>query len=186
MSQDFWRVVNWHPDAKNPSENGHPLYVWPHQGKGRVDDPDGDYNVLYLGDSPLGAAAETFGDYPEWSKTLLATPRHAPKGAVKALVHYRGDPAVLDLDDPDELVTLGLRPSGVVSRRRAETQQWARAIYDTGEHQGISWWSYYEPRWASFGLWDYSGLTVVGDPEPLAMDHPSVVEAADIIKRVIT
>jgi len=186
LIRDFWRVTNWHPDARDPSDNGHPLYVWPYQGKGRVDDPDGDYSVLYVGDSPQGAIAETFGRYAEWSATLLATPRKTPKGTVKALIQYRGDPAILDLDDPIELSQLGLRPSGVVSRRRAQTQQWARAIYDKEEHQGISWWSYYDPRWASFGLWDYSGLSVVGTPTPLDMGNPLVQEAADIIKRVIT
>lgn len=186
MSVDFWRVINWHPDATAPTDNGHPLFVWPHQGKGRVDDPDGDYNVLYVGDSPKGAIAETFGRYSEWTKAMLAAPPSAPKGTVKALVRYQGDPAVLDLDDPDELTRLGLRPSGVVSRRRAETQQWARAIYDSNDHDGVSWWSYYEPMWASFGLWNYSNLSVAEDPVPLGLSHPDVQEAADIIRRLFT
>jgi hypothetical protein len=33
-----------HPHA----ENGHPLYIWPRQGAGRVDDPDREYTVLYV------------------------------------------------------------------------------------------------------------------------------------------
>jgi hypothetical protein len=35
---EFWRVLNWRPDALTPAEYGHPLYIWPRQGAGRVDD----------------------------------------------------------------------------------------------------------------------------------------------------
>jgi hypothetical protein len=44
---------------------------------------------------------------------------------------------------------------------------------------------YYEPRWASIGVWDVKGLEVAGDPEPLTMDHEAVREAAAIIRKVI-
>ncbi|MDQ0664705.1 hypothetical protein QFZ35_003203 [Arthrobacter ulcerisalmonis] len=98
---------------------------------------------------------------------------------------YTGDPAILDLDDPQVLMDWSLRPSSVVSRDRDSTQQWARSIYDTGSFDGLSWWSYYEPRWASIGLWDVKGLEVAGDPEPLTMDHDTVREAAAIIRKVI-
>ncbi|WP_323958862.1 hypothetical protein [Arthrobacter sp. JZ12] len=59
-------------------------------------------------------------------------------------------------------------------------------MYDTGDYSGVSWWSYYEPRWASFGLWDISGLAVDGSPEPLTLTHPSLEEASRIIRRLIT
>lgn len=183
---DFWRVMNWHPDAKDPSRNGHPLYIWPRQGAGRVDDPDHEYLVLYVGDSAEGAVAEAFGSYPRWTEAILDPPPAAPAGTQKALVKYSGDLAILDLDDPEVLQEWSLRPSSVVSRDRASTQQWSRSMYDTGDYAGVSWWSFYEPRWASFGLWDVSGLTVAGDPEPLTMDHDAVQDAAALIRRVIS
>lgn len=151
-----------------------------------MDDPDGDYRVLYVGDTAQGAIAEAFGQFSRWTAPILAVPPSAPAGTVKALVRYQGDPAVLDLDDPYELQDLGLRPSSVVSRQRPVTQQWARAIYDRGGHDGISWWSYYEPMWASFGLWEYSGLLVADDPVPLSLTHPDVLEAAGVIKRLFS
>ncbi|ABK02109.1 hypothetical protein Arth_0711 [Arthrobacter sp. FB24] len=183
---EFWRVLNWHPDASTPAENGHPLYIWPRQGTGRVDDPDREYTVLYVGDSAEGAAAEAFGRYPVWNSDILAPPPGTPPGTRKALVKYEGDPPILDLDDPEALQEWSLRPSNIVSRDRASTQQWARSMYETGDYAGLSWWSFYEPRWASFGLWDITGLTPVGDPEPLTMTHDAVQDAATLIRRVIS
>lgn len=182
---EFWRVLNWHPAAAGPSDNGHPLYVWPRQGAGRVDDPDREYLVLYVADSAEGAVAEAFGNYPTWNASILAPPPAAPRGTFKALVKYTGTPTILDLDDPYALQDWSLRPSSVVSRDRASTQRWARDMYDTGDYAGISWWSFFEPRWASFGLWDVSALTVAGPPEPLTLTHPAIQDASSIIRRLI-
>ncbi|MET4144337.1 RES domain-containing protein [Arthrobacter sp. UYCo732] len=183
---EFWRVLNWHPGSVGAAENGHPLYIWPRQGAGRVDDPDHDYLVLYVGDSAEGAVAEAFGNYSLWTADILAPPPAAPAGTVKALVKYTGEPSVLDLDDPSVLQEWALRPSSVVSRDRPSTQQWARSMFETGDYAGVSWWSFYEPRWASFGLWDVSGLTVDGPPEPLTLGHPAVLEASTMIRRSIS
>ncbi|MDJ0459326.1 hypothetical protein PUN71_019150 [Arthrobacter sp. NQ7] len=101
-------------------------------------------------------------------------------------MRYTGNVAVLDLDDPEVLQEWALRASSVVSRDRASTQQWARSMYDTGDYAGVSWWSFYEPRWASFGLWDVSGLTVAGEPEPLTLAHDAVRDAATPIRRVVS
>lgn len=180
----FWRVCNWIPGAK-PGENGHPLYVWPRQGAGRVDDPDSEYRVLYVGDSAEGAASEAFGQYAKWTPAVLEPPPSMAGEAVKALVQYEGDAEILDLDDPYALQDIGLRPSGVVTRNRGSTQQWARGIYDRGAHQGVSWWSYYGPQWASVGLWDVSALLVVGVPEELTLRHPVMESAAGAIRRII-
>jgi hypothetical protein len=151
-----------------------------------VDDPDREYTVLYVGDSAEGAVAEAFGRYSAWSSDILAPPPSAPSGTRKAIARYEGDPLILDLDDPEVLQGWSLRPSNVVSRDRTSTQQWARSMYDTGNYDGLSWWSYYGPRWASIGLWDVSGLTVTGEPEPLTMSYDAVREAAALIRRVIS
>jgi hypothetical protein len=182
---EFWRVFNWNHRAKAPGDNGHPLFVWPRQGVGRINDPQSEYLVLHVGDSAAGAVAEAFGRFPRWTKAILDPPPGSPPRTFKALAKYSGTPRILDLDDPFELQQLGLRPSRVVSRDRASTQWWARDIYETHSVDGVSWWSYYDPDWTSIGLWDWSALKIDGDPEVLDLDHPAVMAAADTICRII-
>lgn len=182
---DFYRVFNWNPAATTPDRNGHPLYVWPDQGAGRVDDPYHDYLVLYVGSSPECAIAEALGRFRRWTPAVLAPPPGASPGVVKALAHYSGTPITLDLDDPTTLADLGLRPSQVIDRDRAATQQWARRIYDTHDHDGVSWWSFYGAQWSSFGLWDWSSLSEAEAPVPLALTDHAVRSAASMIARPI-
>ena len=84
---EFYRVLNWNPSATDPTENGHPLFVWPDRGHGRMDDPAAEYLVLYVGSHPEAAVAEALGRFPVWG------------------------PGVLDLDDPRVLLDLGLPPA---------------------------------------------------------------------------
>ncbi|MBA2574989.1 MAG: RES domain-containing protein [Nocardioidaceae bacterium] len=182
---ELWRVCAWTPATSEPTINGHPLFVRPMQGAGRVDDPEGEYLVLYAGDSPEGAVAEYLGNYPRWTAAVLSTPPASPAGSALALVRLTGDVEVLDLDDPHVLVDQGLRPSSVVTRERVVTQQWARAIFEAGGHAGVTWWSYRDPRWASYGLWDRRGLALADQPEPLTLTHPAVITAGQVISRVI-
>ena len=180
----LYRVCVVHPDARKPTDNGHPLYVWPRQGAGRVDDPAGDYRVLYVAGSAEAAVAEALGRFPRWTPPVLAPPPAAPPGSVLALAAYAGEPVVCDLDDARRLTSLRLRPSRVVTRDRAVTQAWARRVHDAGQWHGVSWWSAYDADWTSVGLWDRSALAVA-DVTPLALDHPAVVAASDRILRPI-
>lgn len=182
---DFFRVLNWDPSAADAAQNGNPLYVWPRQGGGRVDDPAHEYLVLYVGSTAEAAIAEAFGRFPRWKPAVLAPPPGAPAGSRKALAHYVGSPSVLDLDDPFALADLGLRPSQVIARDRDATQQWARAIYDEGKYDGISWWSFYGAQWSSFGLWDWTSLVLAELPEVLDLDHPLLRAAAAVIARPV-
>jgi hypothetical protein len=175
----------WRRGETDPQRNGHPLYVFPRQGAGRVDDPEGEYAVLYVCDSPAGAVAEALGDYARWTSAVLAPPPAAPRGSTLALVQLSGKPEVLDLDDPAVLVEEGLRPSRVVSRDRAVTQAWAKRIHDRSGYAGVSWWSYRDPRWAALGLWDHAGLSVAAEPEPLTLGHPALLDAAAVLPRVV-
>ena len=79
-------------------------------------------------------------------------------GSVRAIARYRlaDDAPVCDLDDPAQWLRLGLRPSEVVSRNYARTRAWARRVYELERWIGVRWWSYYEPGWASIGLWDWN------------------------------
>ena len=90
--------------------------------------------------------------------------------------------SILDLDDADALKRLRLRPSDVVTRDRAVTQRWALAAYLERRWIGVRWWSYYDPNWYSYALWDRRRLTLSG-VEALSLDHPAVAEAAAVLQR---
>jgi hypothetical protein len=181
---DLYRVFPYLASAP-ADEPGGALYI-PPQGGGRLDNADL-YYVLYLSDAAAGAMAEAFGRFPEWTGAILEGSPSLP-GSVRALARYRlADKArICDLDDPRRLRALSLRPSDVVSRDYARTRGWARRIYESGAWAGVRWWSYYDPRWASFGLWDRRRLTLAG-VEPVGIDDPAFVEAArTIVRRIVT
>lgn len=164
---------------------GHPLFVPSSTGAGRVDNP-GQYDVLYLGDSAAGAMAEAFGWAQAWSASLFRGIPAMP-GSVRALATYELDEvgaAVCDLDDARRLVDLGLRPSQVVTRDRAVTRQWSADIHASTLFAGVRWWSYYDPRWGSYGLWDVSNLRVTSVTVLTDIEQPDFVAAADVLNRI--
>jgi hypothetical protein len=101
-----------------------------------------------------------------------------------ARFHFPDDAPVCNLDDPALLTTLRLRPSDIVSRDYARSRAWARKIYEQGKWVGARWWSYYESRWASFGLWNISRLRL-DDVRLLRLDDPALLETARTIARRI-
>lgn len=176
------RVFVHHPGTRSPAGSGHPLFVRPRQGGGRVDDPQHEYLVLYCSNDPAGAVAEAFGGLTGWEPEMFDGPPALP-GSALALATYDTDRArLLDLDDAAVLLDLGLRPSEVVTRDREVTQRWARRVHDTGRWHGVGWWSYRDPRWHSYGIWARERLRVAG-VEPLDLGHPAVVAAADVLNR---
>jgi hypothetical protein len=180
---DLFRVFPYVAGADS-HEPGGALYV-PSLGGGRIDNP-GVYPVLYLGDSAPGAIAEAFGRFPEWTPSILESAPGAPR-SVRAVARYRlpDDAPVCNLDDPERLLSLKLRPSDIVTRDYARSRAWARLIYDQKIWIGIRWWSYYNPTWYSFGLWDTSSL-VLATVTPLRLDNPDLLEAGRmIVRRVI-
>jgi hypothetical protein len=48
---------------------------------------------------------------------------------------------------------------------------------------GIAWWSRYDSRWQSLGLWSRKQLRLKGDPEVLSVEHSAVQEAATLLPR---
>ena len=162
-------------------EPGGALYR-PPQGGGRLDNPSA-YSLLYLSDAESGAIAEAFGRFPEWTAGMLGESPSLP-GSVRAIARYRlpAESRVCNLDDPQRLLALGLRPSDVVSRDYAHTRAWALRLYRQGAWIGIRWWSYYDPRWASFGLWKTGSLKVT-DVTRLSLSHPALLEAGNTIAR---
>ena len=170
--------------ASLTDEPGGALYV-PPQGGGRIDNP-GTYSVLYLSDTPAGAVAEAFGRFPEWTPAML---EGSPSllGSARAIARYRlvDDAPICNLDDAEQLLVLGLRPSDVVRRDYTRSRAWARRIYERGQWSGVHWWSYYDPAWSSFGLWDINHLTL-DDVTPLGINDPALLEASrTIVRRVV-
>ena len=178
----LYRVFPWLASAAE-GEAGHPLYVPDPRGAGRTDNADR-YRVLYLSSAPAGAAAEAFGNLKLWTPRMF--PRPDLPGSSRSLATYEiGDELpVLDLDDADALRSLGLRPSQVVTRERQVTQRWALTIYEQGKWSGVRWWSYYDPRWYSYAIWDLRALTLrSGTIRALTIDDAVVIEASDILRR---
>jgi hypothetical protein len=171
--------------AASKNEPGSAIYV-PPQGGGRLDNP-GVYSVLYLSDSPAGAIAEAFGRFPEWNEAVLEGSPSLP-GSARAIARFSlpDNAAICNLDDPALLQTLGLRPSDVVSRDYARCRAWARTIYEQRKWSGVKWWSYYDPQWASFGVWHISRLKLK-EIKLLRLDEPALVEASrTIVRRIVT
>lgn len=53
-----------------------------------------------------------------------------------------------------------------------------------GVWAGIRWWSYYDPRWASIGLWDQRGL-ILEEVRELRLEDAALIEASRAIARRI-
>lgn len=176
-----------------PGSPGHPDFVPTHlQGGGRFDNPRW-YTAAYLAAEPHGAVGETFGNLATWTSAMLRP--GTPTGSMMALASFAlSDLRLVDLDDARTLLDLGLRPSDVVRRNRDKTRQLALRLFLAGDHDGISWWSYHDPEWVNVVVWaghaedgtTTSPLTDVPfEVEPLGLDHPALLGAADALTRVI-
>jgi len=177
----LYRVFPYLPAART-GEPGHPLYVPSPQGAGRIDNPDL-YEAIYLGNGAVCAVAETFGNLKTWTPKMFLAP-YLP-GSRRAIGTYElpDAAAVADLDDPSVLVTLGLRPSRVSTRRRPVTQAWARTLFEQHQWIGVRWWSYHDPDWYAYGLWDRTKLRVV-QVDPLAIGNQAIIDAANLLRRI--
>lgn len=138
--------------------------------------------MLYAGDTPEGAVAEAFGNLAIWSESMFAGPPSL-SGSERALVQYATEARIINLDDARALLERRLRPSRVVTRSREETQAWALRIYQEKAWMGVSWWSFYDADWSSFGIWDRTDLNVDGI-ELLRQDDRAVQGASRVLKRI--
>lgn len=154
------------------------------QGQGRHDAPDR-YGAMYLSERPVSGVAEQLARFR--GRALRAQMLRL-RGLPFALCAYRLDAAaaLIDLDAPAVLAAEGLAPSRVATRQRARTQADARALHDRHpDAAGLRWWSVLEAGWINWTLFDtrLAGRLVVGEerPEPLALGHPVVIEAAEAL-----
>lgn len=177
----LYRVFPW-VEGIVRGQPGHPLYLPPVQGAGRIDNPE-HYRVLYVSDSPVGAVAEAFGNHAVWTRDLFRVP--ALPDARRAVATYEADGVeVLDLDNARSLLDRELRPSDVVTRDRDRTRRWLLAIYLERRWSGARWWSFQDPDRGAYGLWAIEHLEV-RDVTPLAIDHDLVTDAARMLNRSI-
>jgi hypothetical protein len=108
-------------------------------------------------------------------------------GSKRSVARYRlrEGPPLCNLDDAERLVELRRKPSDVVSRSYGFTRAWARRIHQQRRWAGIRWWSYYDPRWSSAGVWNREQLTLE-EVWPLRLRNPAVEEAArTIVRRIL-
>lgn len=161
------------------------MYEHRPQRGGRIDHPD--YFVWYLGRQAEAAVGESFGNLATWDEVMFEFPQ---LGARRALGTFwlPDDLAVLDLDDPYQLLERSLRPTTVVARNLPVTQAWGHRAWaerntgDPAEHrwQAISWWSFHRPTWTVLASWARPELH---DVESLDLNHPAVRDAAASLDR---
>ena len=178
----LYRVFPMVPGAA-PSHDGGPLYVnRTLQGRGRHDNPN-EYAALYTSRQPESAVAERL----KWFQGRTVTGDHLTRAdgrpyALAALSDAGLDDPV-DLDDPRELVRLGVRPSQIATRDRTLTQRVALTIFEEGK-PGLGWWSTIEASWPNVTLFAERAvdrLVLAETPEALSIRHPMVLAAAEFL-----
>ena len=177
---ELFRVFHW--DGRSLGRTGAgPLFLpRQHQGAGRHDAPDR-YGAWYCATHPVSAVAERIQQLR--GNAIVNRDFQRLGNLTLALVGIRLDPSValVDLDDPTELVTRQLRPSMVATRRRVVTQQIARRIFDEGVG-GLVWWSTLAAEWTNVTLFYervIGKVSLLAPPRTLSTDMPEVQQAAD-------
>jgi hypothetical protein len=168
------------PRARPEAPDGPLWFPRPLQGEGRHDNPD-IYGCLYLADRPVSSVVEQLAAFrgQRLSASLLRR-----RGLPLALAEIELDDAaaLVDLDDPGTLGREGLRPSMVATRHREVTQPQALDLYRRHpDAAGLQWWSAWESRWANITVFDRAASALrLRRTQVLTLDHPAVVEAADM------
>ena len=172
----------FHWDGRSLGRTGASPFFSPrrHQGSGRHDAPDL-YGAWYCATQPAAAVAERIQQLR--GQTLVDADFHRLGNLSLALAAFRLDPtlALVDLDDPAQLVARRLRPSEIATRRRMLTQQQARSIFAEGA-AGMLWWSTLSADWTNVTLFYervIAKLSLIAPPRPLATALPEVRQAAD-------
>lgn len=178
-----------HDPAARTGRSGHPLYLYRPQGNGRWDNPTL-YDAWYLSSAAEGAVGETFGNIPVWTEEML----EHPTGLRRTLATFSvaDDLSVFDFDDAANLLSIGMRPSQVVTRNKGFTQGRAGALFaerrpdGTRRWDALGWWSFHRPTWGNLMLWataaDPAPLTLM-DVEKLTLASAAVVEAGTALHR---
>ena len=172
----------FHWDGRSLGRTGAgPLFLpRQHQGAGRHDAPDL-YGAWYCATHPAAAVAERIQQLR--GQTVTNQDFRRLGNLTLALVGLRLDSSavLIDLDDPVQLAARNLRPSLVATRRRAVTQQAARAVFAEGV-AGMLWWSTLSSDWTNVTLFYervIRHVSIVAPPRALSTDLAEVQQAAD-------
>jgi len=176
----LYRVFPWDPSA-GATEPGGALFR-AFGGSGRIDNP-ALYRVLYAAREPECAVAEIFGAFAPWRNEMLVHRDGRPYALAE--IELRTRTPIWDMNDARHLSILRLKPTDVIRRNLEKTQAWAARVWELGKYRGISWWSYYNPDWTAFGLWDVRGAAVT-EVLPLTLATPALQAAAAAIVRPIS
>jgi hypothetical protein len=176
----LYRCFAWRSAARADEPDGPLWFPRMFQGEGRHDNPDV-YGCLYLSDRPASCIAEQLAAFRGQRLTASMLRRRGLPLALGRLEIANGAKLV-DLDDASVLVRERLRPSQVATRSRSVTQPHALALYRRHPRAaGLRWWSSWEALWANVTVFDRAAAALrTVDVTELTLDHPSLLEAADI------
>ena len=176
----LYRCFAWRAAARDDQPDGPLWFPREFQGEGRHDNPDV-YGCLYLSDRPESCIAEQLAPFRSQRLTGSLLRRRGLPLAL-ARLELRDSATLLDLDDPSVLRRERLRPSQVATRRRSVTQPQVLTLYRRHTRAaGLRWWSSWEALWANVTVFDRAAaeLRAIAVTE-LTLDHPSLLEAADL------
>ena len=178
----LWRALPLDRSAEAREAGGALWFPRLQQGGGRHDNPDL-YGCLYLAEEPVAAVAELLAPFRGTGRLLPSMLVRYGKPLALAAIELEEGVTVVDLDDPSTLIATGLRPSGVATRHRSTTQRQAAEVYETHPAAvAIRWWSTLESSWINWTLFDRAdGALELGETAELTIDHPVVLEAADLL-----
>jgi len=179
----LWRVFPWDSRAK-PGGPLSPSYLPAQSGYGRFDLDRGlDASTWYFAGTPEHAIAERIQDLR--NRTLfddMLFERGHRLALVSVEVAARIAP--MDLCDPIELARLAIPPDRLAYRDRDVTRAIATRLYRETAAKGLHWWSAFFGEWHTTALFSdrlADGDLVFGQPEPLRMDAPAVLAAAEAL-----
>ena len=174
------RCFAWNRSARADAVDGPLWFPQMYQGEGRHDNPD-EYGCLYLADRAVSCVVEQLAAFrgQRLSSSIL---RRRGLPLALAAIELDDKASLVDLDDPATLGRERLRPSAVATRDRRVTQPQALGLYRRHPSAaGLRWWSSWEALWANVTIFDRAArLLRVGAIDELTLDHPVVVEAADV------
>lgn len=187
MAEESFRLYRCYPRVSGARKGkpGHWSFIPRPQFHGRWDNSDL-YDSWYFSKTAVGAIAESFYNKRQWIPEVFLTPDGAPR-AIAEFSYTGGE--LLDLDDAQTLVRIGVKPSDIVVQDLGTTQTIARGVFESKPDDcgGISWWSSQMPSETSVMLWGTEGAVPEGlkllGIQSLSVEHPAVIEAASRLYR---
>lgn len=178
----LWRALPLDRSAKATEVGGALWFPRLQQGGGRHDNPDL-FGCLYVAEEAVSCVAELLAPFRGTGKLLPSMLVRYGKPLALAAVELEDGVTVVDLDNPSTLIATDLRPSQVATRRRTVTQRQAADVFESHpDAVAIRWWSTLESSWINWTLFDRAaGALDVNEVDELTIDHPVVLDAAELL-----